>query len=626
MSAIMRIPTEFTAIDKFTSVVSKMTSGVSNFSKSTASAVTRVNTKVNGLLNSMDSMSQLALGGGIVAGFGAAGKAVMDYETALASLEAVTGESSSKFKGQIEAIAKSTNKSAIDVAGSFEIIGSAMSQYLSDPKALGQISNAGITLSKASRMELEPALASLTSVMNQFNLGAKEATKTVNILTAGEIVGSVSTEKIANSLQEFGANAFAANVKLSESVALLETMGKQMDHSKIGIGARNLLSVMSSAKGLPKPALHSLKQHNVSLDLLMDKTKPLSARLRELSKVQGDAVAMVNIFGKENMTAAQVVFKNLGTYEKWQATIEKTNAAEKQAAVNSATLSKVIESIKNAFINAVVSGDSLNGTLGGLKTVGSFIANNMGAILKIVTGLIATFLLFKTVVLAVTLITGGYNIAIGIMGALSGTASIAIGQSTLALNAYKIATGIATAAQWLWNAAMTANPIGLIIVGVAALIGFIALIIAKWNEWGAAVSIFLGPIGLVISLVQSFRRNWEMVTEAFKTGGILEGIKAIGKVLLDAVLMPVQQLLELLAKIPGMGGLAGAGAEKIKGLRESMGTLESPESKQVKATANATVNGKVDVDVSTKGGAKADVKSTSKGGIPVRTTSTQGAY
>lgn len=626
MASTMRIPTEFTAIDKFSSVVQKMTVGMTGFSKASASAVQRVNSKVNGMFNSLDSLSQVAIGGGISAGFLMAGKSVMDYEDALASLEAVTGEKASKFKAQIESIAKTTGKSAIDVAGSFEIIGSAMSQYLSDPKALGQISEAGITLSKAAKMDLEPALASLTSVMNQFDLSAKEAAKTVNILTAGEIVGSVSTEKIANSLQEFGANAFAANVKLSESVALLETMGKQMDHSKIGVGARNLLSVMSSAKGLPKPALHSLQQHGVSLDLLMDKTKPLSARLRELSKVQGDAVAMVNIFGKENMTAAQVVFKNIDTYDKWQKTIEKTNKAQEQARVNSATLSKVFERIKNSFTNAIVSGDGLNSTLFNMKSIGTFIADNMGTILKVVVGLISAFAIFKAIVLATTIITAGYNIAIGIMGALSGTASIAIGQSTLAMNAYKIATGIATAAQWVWNAAMTANPIGLIIVAIGALIGLIALVIAKWDEWGAALAIFMGPLGLVISLVQSFRRNWEMVKEAFSTGGILGGLKAIGMVLLDAVLMPVQQLLELLAKIPGMADLAGGGAAKIQALRESMGTLEAPEAKQAKATANATVNGQVGIQVSTKGGAQAKTTSTSGGGIPIKVTPTQGAF
>lgn len=601
MASTLRVPTEFTAVDKFTSVVAKMTAGVSNFSKASASAVTRVNTKVNGLWNSMDNLSQLALGGGIVAGFGMAGKAVMNYEDALASLEAVTGESASKFKSQIESIAKNTNKSAIEVAGSFEIIGSAMSQYLSDPKALGQISNAGITLSKAAKMDLQPALESLTSVMNQFNLGAEQAAKTVNILTAGEIVGSVSTQKIAGSLQEFGANAYAANVKLSESVALLETMGKQMDHSKIGVGARNLLSVMSSAKGLPKPAIESLKRHGVSMDVLMNKTLPLGARLKELSKIQNDAVAMVDVFGKENITAAQVVFKNLSTYNKWQSTIEKTNAAQKQAAVNSNTLSKGIEAIKNAFINNIVSGNKNNSVLEKLKNIAFFVANNMDTILTVVTSLIGAFVVFKTVVLAIQAVQG-------------------------VIKAYEFITKAATAAQWLWNAAMWANPIGMLIAGIIALIGLITLIIAKWNEWGAALAVFTGPLGFVISLVQSFRRNWEMVKEAFQTDGIIGGLKAIGLTILDALLMPVQQLLELISKLPGVGDIAKGAAEKIKALRLEMGTLEAPETKQVKATANATVKGQVNVNVAAKGGATAQTDSKSFGGIPVKTTSTQGGY
>ena len=42
--------------------------------------------------------------------------------------------------------------------------------------------------------------------------------------------------------------------------------------------------------------------------------------------------------------------------------------------------------------------------------------------------------------------------------------------------------GLITAAQWLWNIAMTANPIGIIIVAVAALIAIIVLIATK-TDW-----------------------------------------------------------------------------------------------------------------------------------------------
>lgn len=65
--------------------------------------------------------------------------------------------------------------------------------------------------------------------------------------------------------------------------------------------------------------------------------------------------------------------------------------------------------------------------------------------------------------------------------------------SRTAIIASTVATGVATAAQWAWNIAMNANPIGLIILAIAALVGAIIFIATKttwfqdlWNMiWGA---------------------------------------------------------------------------------------------------------------------------------------------
>lgn len=77
-------------------------------------------------------------------------------------------------------------------------------------------------------------------------------------------------------------------------------------------------------------------------------------------------------------------------------------------------------------------------------------------------------------------------------------------------------------------------------------------------------------VGAVISLVMSLYRHWDDVKKAFTDGGILHGILEIGKVLLDAILAPVQKLLELLSYIPGLGGLAGRGAGYLKELRANL--------------------------------------------------------
>ena len=73
----------------------------------------------------------------------------------------------------------------------------------------------------------------------------------------------------------------------------------------------------------------------------------------------------------------------------------------------------------------------------------------------------------------------------------------------------------------------------------------------------------LGPLGLIINLIQSFRRNWEAITNAFTERGIVEGLKAIGLTILDALLFPLQQVLELMTGLPVVGKAA---QNALKGL------------------------------------------------------------
>lgn len=63
--------------------------------------------------------------------------------------------------------------------------------------------------------------------------------------------------------------------------------------------------------------------------------------------------------------------------------------------------------------------------------------------------------------------------------AKKGADVIATGALAIATGALTIASKAATAAQWLWNAAMTANPIGLFVVAIAGLIAGITALV-KW--------------------------------------------------------------------------------------------------------------------------------------------------
>jgi len=470
MAARFVIPSIFTAVDKLSPAVARMETHMARLE--------RQSTRTGGAMGAMEKevlslVSKAALIGAAFQGIRFGINSIVEYETALHSLEAVTGETADKFKPQIESIATATRKSVIDVAKSFEVIGSAMSQYLDNPEALGQIAEAGITLSKASRMELEPTLQALTSVMNQFDISADGAVDTINRLTAGEIVGSVSTAKIAEHLQQFGAVAKANNVTISESVSLLEVLGKKLPAEKLGTAARNIVTFMSAIKGMPKEAIEQLEKYEVSLDLVSDSTKPFGERLKELSKIQGDAVAMEKFFGRENIAAGTTIFQQLPLYDKWTSEIAATNKASEQAAVNSNTLANATLEVSNSFVNALVSGDKLTPTLELIKSLALWVSRNMESILGIVFKVAAGFLAWKAALLLM-------NATLAISKALSSAFFLVdMVKYIAATRGISIATAAWSVIQSSLNAAMLANPIGMVLGGL------ILLTTATWAIVGA---------------------------------------------------------------------------------------------------------------------------------------------
>jgi TP901 family phage tail tape measure protein len=501
------ISTIYKSIDKFSAPLKRMEQANSGFAN-----------KLNGTKNML-----LSLAGGVSVAslaFGAY-NAMANFDDAMASLSAVTGVSGvalAQMKKDVLDLADKTKKSAVDVAKGFEIVGSAMSQYLKDPKSLKMITEAGILLSKASRMDFEPAMNSLTSTMNQFNLAAKDSKKVVDVLTAGEIVGQIRTQDAAQALSKFGAVANSMNTTLPESIALIQILGKKLPKEEIGTAARNLLLFMDTSKGASAEAMASFKKNGVSLKILSDKTLTTAARFKELSKIQNDSVAMSKIFGRENITAGKVIFDQLSTYEQWVQEIKNTEESQKQASVNSGTFKNRITELKNTFDNLIISGNESSGMLSAFGNIIGFVSNNLGLIVGSLGIGLALFATYKTIMLGINAVTAIWNIYTGISLALQGYQGALLLQNTIALKAY-------TVAQWLMNTSLLGCPIVWIILGIAALIAGIVLLIKNWEVVKNAV----------ISFVQY---AWE-------------GIKKVGQAVLSYLLLPLQLALKLISTLTG---------------------------------------------------------------------------
>ena len=144
------------------------------------------------------------------------------------------------------------------------------------------------------------------------------------------------------------------------------------------------------------------------------------------------------------------------------------------------------------------------------------------------------------------------------------------------------ATGVAAAATWAFNAALLANPLTWIVLGIVALIAAVVLAVKHWDKikavavgaidairgavqwawnwikgnWPLLVGILLGPFGIVGALIWKFRDQilgafrevWDWLRESPIFGPVIDGIQAI----IDFVRELPGRVVGILKDIPGM--------------------------------------------------------------------------
>lgn len=554
-AAAFKIPTIYSLVDKFTGPARKISTSAHAVASSIETGVARgerLFRKFTPVLSEASKQflsfaSTAAIAAAIIGGITFSVQAIKNYEVAVQSFRTIVSDLNDKqfaaYERKVREVALATKKSSIDVVKAFEMIAGLNAEFAKTPAAIGEVTESAIILAKASRDDLGKSASNLTGILNQFELQADASKRVINALAAGQAVGASSITQTADAFTVFGAVAKTANLTLEESIGLVEVLAsKQIQGAEAGTALRG------SILALQKAGLGYRSGVFKTRDALVE----FNERLNKLTTAKRKDAYMEKVFGVINRTSGTILSQNIDLYDKFTKGVTGTSEAFKAAEINSNSLTNRLEEMRAKWVTLITTSDTTNTKLNKVKSTVVFLTDNMETLISVGFNILVFFAAWKAALLAGRIALGAYNIALGITGALSGVASVAIGKSSVALGAYKAIAWLATSAQWAWNAALTANPIGLTIAAIGVLIGFIVAVIVKWNEWGAAVSIFMGPLGMVISLVQSLRRNWDMITEAFTKGGIIAGIKAIGRTILDAIIMPVQQLAQILAKWTGL--------------------------------------------------------------------------
>jgi len=603
MAATFTVPTIFKAIDQVTAPTRAMRSSVRGFANSAVNSMKRASISVTNFNRRIDSLHRninrrvkgvLGRLGSLGAGIGlyVLGREVVQsnikIDNSLQSLQAITGVTGDAFKGfavEIEKVSKRQKIFTADTAKAFELVGSAKPELLESAEALGKVTESALILSKAGKLEVVDAVNSLTVSMNQFGAGANKASEFVDILATAQQKGSGTIQYLSEAMVNAGGTSKAFGNSFADTVAILEGF------AKAGVPASEAGTMLSGI--LAKLSKSNKKEFNPQFTKATD----IINNLAKANLSYNELLKMTDVRGAKWITT--IVNQN-DVVQKLTGNLNEVGNAQEQANIQSMSFGILLKEIGAAFRNVITSTDSQNESLLKLKQALKFVADNMGTIVSTALTLIKIFAIYKAATIGLKVVQIGlnaaittYNIALGINTAIQKKSLFALRGNTVALGAYKGVMAVVTAAQWLYNtalapaiaatwaftAALWANPIVWIVAAILALVAAIVLLIVYWKDivkwvkesdnWFAKLIRFsLIPI---IFLFQLIKTAWIAIRDAFNDGGILEGLKQIGKSLLSFLLAPLEAILSVVNVVSG-GKIGGETLAKLQNFRKELDT------------------------------------------------------
>ena len=368
-----------------------------------------------------------------------------NFETALQSVSAVTGVTGSGLDDlgdRAKNLATQFGGSATTQLEAFQTILSKFGPDLAKtPEALGTVSESVNLLAKAAGLDAKQSVDALSNSMLQFGVDASDPAKLaqesgrfINVLAASAKVGAAEIPQVAESILQAGVAAKGANLSFEETNAAIQALavGGKVG-SEAGIALRNVLGLLIKQGGPGEEALQKVGLSAKELGSTLT-TQGLAAALEKLqggvNKLGSDAekaAFKATLFGTENASAAGILLNSVDTIKEYTDGVTGTTEALTQAATNSDTLAARFDKVKAAIEVGLI--------------------NTFQALAPIVT---AVFDNFETIAPILAVATAG------------------VIAYTIAQNASAIATALATVKTWSFNAALAANPAGVIIAGIVA--------------------------------------------------------------------------------------------------------------------------------------------------------------
>ncbi|MDR1251115.1 MAG: phage tail tape measure protein [Treponema sp.] len=500
-----------------------------------------------------------------------AGKGVRDaveFQTALAKVKTIADTTKVSMKQFSEGILDLSSKTGVAATDIGESVYAAISAGVDTAKAVS-FTEVATKAAVGGFTDTATAIDGLTSILNAYGLSADKAMGIADQMLLTQNLGKTSFGAMAQSIKQVIPTAAALNVKTDELFASVASLTGTAGYDT----AKAMTGLNRALMGIMKPegqAAEMAKKLGLNFSAAGLQSRGFAQTIRDIYRATGGNQDIIGkLFGSAEALKVVNVLGGSGS-----ALFEKTlDAMQNATGATQRAFETIMDTPEKRW--SIALNKMKNAGIGLGTALLPVVERVIGRVTEIADR-IAAFDFSQIAAVADTVfskIEGFANLlweAIQIAWQFRGVILVVVG----ALMLYRTA-------QLLLNAAMNVNPISLIITLVGLLIFGLIALVKNWDKVTAAVknnaekvmaviSIFTGPFGFIISCVKELFTNWHRVTDAFKNGGILGAIKKIGAVILSGLLAPVQGLLEIISHIPGLGHLAGKGAEKIAGLRNSL--------------------------------------------------------
>lgn len=599
------IPSIFTAVNKYSSPLREMEESTDRLTKSINKAGAASKT-FDGIAKSAKSFATGAfmVGTALALPLGLAANAAIQFEDRMADVAKTTGLEGKNLESLSAGILDYSKKTRTSIEELQKIAAIGGQQGILGEQNILDYTKAVDKFSVALGSDFGGDVASATQAISGLNKLFKETRDLAPDKSITQ-VGSAMNALSAKGVQVPNLNEFALRVgqlpdAIKPSIQSTLALGAVLDKAKIPAevsaraygdfvtGASKNLSGFAKQMGITTKEAQGLinTKPEVFLAKFSQSLKGLNAQQisKNLEKLKIGDTGTIKLVG--------ALASNLDMLQEFTALSNNefakgTSLLDEYNKVNNTTAGKLAQAKNNIEAFTIVIGTQLLPTITQLIAELSPTIERFSKWAKENPKTVSSILKITAAIAGLSFVFGG--IATVVWAVSSGISAIS---ATFAFLAPLVANYLVPALQVVWAVFTT-------LVEMAAAF------------FGISTGVFVGAIVLIGSIVHSIWRNWDKLVSAFKDGGIVEGLKMIGKVLLDAVLYPIQKLFELLGNPFGWADSINAFRADI-GLNAEPAPAVNPKKSEQDAMA-ATIqenSARVQLDVNDPTG-RTSIKSTS---------------